>query len=467
MNSLVPNPATYLARRELLRQQMGDRGVLLFLGHAQEPINYGHNVYRFRQDSSFLYFFGIDVPNVAAVIRLDDGLEIVFGTDGTADEQVWSGRQTPVAQLAAMCGVGKCLPFGRLATWLVQQAEQEQVVHYLRPYRASTRETFCALLRLKSAEVDAGWSRTLTAAVIAQREIKDPGEIEQIEGALGVTREMHLAAMRATRPGVRESAVVGEMDAIARRHGAAPAYASIFSRRGEILHNESHSNVLEAGDLVVNDTGVSSPLGYASDITRTLPVGGRFSPQQRGVYELVLQAQEAALQAIAPGRLYRDVHGVAAGVMARGLVDLGICRGDPVEVLASGAYAVCFPHGLGHAMGLDVHDMESLGEDLVGYDDEVVRDSRFGPCHLRMAKRLKPHMVLTVEPGLYFIPQLIESWRAQARFAGLIDYDELKHFVGFGGIRIEDDIEVTAGGCRVLGPPIPKTLTDIEAHLSG
>lgn len=256
MNSLVPNPAIYLARRERLRQQMGDRGVLLFVGHSQEPINYGHNVYRFRQDSSFLYFFGIDVPNVAAVIRLDDGVEILFGTDSTADEQLWSGSQTPMAQLAEMCGVGKWLPFGRLATWLVRQAEQEQAVHHLRPYRASTRETLCALLRLTSAEVDAGWSRTLTDAVIAQREIKDPGEIAQIEGALGVTLEMHLAAMRAARPGVRESAVVGEMDAIARMHGAAPAYASIFSRRGEILHNESYSNVLEAGDLVVNDTGV-------------------------------------------------------------------------------------------------------------------------------------------------------------------------------------------------------------------
>jgi len=467
MNSTDPNPDIYRVRRERLRQQMGDRGVLLFMGHAHEPINYAHNVYRFRQDSSFLYFFGIARPQVAAAMRLDDGLEVIFGTDSAPDEQLWTGKPAPLAQLAAHVGVGKCLPYERLPAWLAQQAEHQQVVHYLRPYRASTREALTAALHQNGAEIDAQWSHALTTSVIAQREIKEPSEVAQIEAALAVTHEMHLAAMRLTRPGVRESAVVGAMEAIARSHDAAPAYASIFSRRGEILHNESYDNVLEAGDLVVNDTGVCSPLGYASDITRTLPVGGRFDARQRIVYDLVLQAQHAAMRGMAPGRFYRDVHAIAARVIANGLVDLGICRGDPDEVVASGAYAVCFPHGLGHAMGLDVHDMEALGENLVGYDHEVVRDSRFGPCHLRMAKRLQPHMVLTVEPGLYFIPQLIESWRSTNRFAGLVDYAELKRFVGFGGIRIEDDVEVTDAGCRVLGPPIPKAPNDIEAHLSG
>ena len=302
--------------------------------------------------------------------------------------------------------------------------------------------------------------------MIALREIKSDVEIAEIESALAVTRDMHVAAMKQVRPGTFEYQAVAAMEGIMRSHDLQNAYPMIFSRSGEILHNRDHKNRLQQGDLVVNDSGSSSALGYASDITRTFPVGGRFSERQRALYEIVLAAQQLAIDAMRPGVHYLDVHKLAATHMAAALSELGFFRGTPQQIVESGAYAICFPHGLGHQLGLDVHDMEGLGETRVGYDASVSRSDLFGLRNLRLAKPLRAGMVVTVEPGLYFIPVLIRRWQAEGRHSELINYEKFIEYIDFGGIRIEDDVLVTATGARVLGPAIPKSCADIEALMA-
>jgi Xaa-Pro aminopeptidase len=314
--------------------------------------------------------------------------------------------------------------------------------------------------------VNASASDTLTRAVIDLRAVKSADEIAQMENALEVTHRMHLLAMRSAKPGVKEQEIVGLMTGLAASQGRALAYPIIFSRDGHILHNHGHGYTLKAGDLVVNDSGAESPLHYASDITRTIPVGGRFSERQKVVYQAVLDAQEAAINSMRPGVPYREIHDLAAQTLMTGLADTGLFKGDPAEVVDSGAYALLFPHGLGHHIGLDVHDMEALGENRVGYGEGVERSSDFGRRSLRLGRPLREGWVVTVEPGAYFIPALIERWQAEGRHAHLIDYGVFQQYRDFGGIRIEDDVLVTADGARVLGRPIPKTIAEVEVAAS-
>jgi Xaa-Pro aminopeptidase/Xaa-Pro dipeptidase len=318
------------------------------------------------------------------------------------------------------------------------------------------------LMGLPAEHVGEEASLALIQACVQLRELKSQSELAEIERALAVTHRMHLAAMRRTRPGIRERDVVAAMESELRRSGMTIAYPPIFTSHGEVLHSKSWDNELAEGQLVVNDSGACSREGYASDITRTLPVSGRFTTRQREIYEIVLGAQAAAINAARPGVKYAQVHETAATVIARGMKALDFFRGDPAEVVASGAYAICFPHGVGHQMGLDVHDMESLGEDRVGYDASVARSGTFGPNHLRMAKALRPGMVVTVEPGIYFMGPLVRQWKAEGRFTHLINYERFEEYLGFGGIRIEDDIVITRDGCETLGPAIPKSCEDVE-----
>ncbi|WP_028535079.1 aminopeptidase P family protein [Paludibacterium yongneupense] len=456
----------YQQRRARLAK--GDaHGLLLFVGHVDAPMNYLHNCYPFIQDSSFTYFFGLSEPGLCALIDSTSGETTLFGDEADMDDIVWTGELPGLSARALGVGVSRSRPASELADVLRVARKNGTSVHYLNPYRAETVLRLAELLDAAPDAVRAGASPALARAVIALREIKGAEEIAEIERALEVTREMHLEAMRMSQPGVVEREVVGAMEGIMRRRDWQLAYPSIFSRRGEILHNHGHAQILQAGDLVVNDTGASADSGYASDITRTLPVGGRFSPRQRALYDIVLEMQETSIAAMKPGVRYRDIHRQAARLMVERMSSLGFFHGDAEAIVDSGAYAIAFPHGLGHQIGLDVHDMESLGETLVGYEDGDQRSPLFGLAYLRMAKPLRPGMVITVEPGIYFIPALIDAWQAEARHSAFIDYAVFQQYRDFGGIRIEDNVLVTEQGSSVLGTPIPKRAQDVEAAMQG
>lgn len=457
--------AVYAQRRRRLKQQFSS-GLLLLPGNTDVSMNYPHNHYWFRQDSSFSYFFGLDQPELVGLIDIEADADILFGDDASLGEVIWVGPQEALAQRAHSADIARVQPARELAAMLAQARSQGRAIHYLPPYRGETILQLASLLDCTPAQCEAGASDSLMTAVIALREIKSDVEIQEIENALSVTRDMHVAAMQQAKADVFEYQVVATMEGIMRGRGLQGAYPMIFSRRGEILHNRDHHNRLRNGDLVVNDAGASSALGYASDVTRTFPVGGRFSERQRELYQIVLDAQQLAIDMMRPGVSYLEVHKQAARHMVAAMSALGFFHGTAEQVVESGAYAICFPHGLGHQMGLDVHDMEGLGETRVGYDASVSRSELFGLRNLRLAKPLQAGMVVTVEPGIYFIPVLIQRWREEARHSNLINYEKFAEYLDFGGIRIEDDVLVTASGARVLGPAIPKSCAEIEALMA-
>ncbi len=456
--------ATYRSRRAILAQAMDDIG--LFPASPPSPMNYTANPHAYVQDSCFAYYFGIPQPFLVGAIDFDSGEAFIFGDEPTMDDLIWLGSATPPAEWAERSGVTHVLPYAELPAWLTKN-RRGRIVHYTPPFRGTVTIQLSEWLGIPVPDIAQRASSPLVRAIVAQREIKSGEEIVEMESALAITAEMHAAAMRFSRPGVMEHEVSGAIEGVARAADRTLAYPVIFSARGEILHNTMHDRRLAAGDLVVNDSGASSQLGYASDITRTVPIGGHFDAKQRLCYELVLSAQKAAIEACRAGTLYLAVHRLSARVMMEGLVAEGLFRGDPDAIVETGAYALCFPHGVGHQIGLDVHDMEALGEDLVGYDHTVRRSELFGLRNLRMAKALKPGMVVTVEPGLYFIPRLIDRWEKEGRYMEFIDYEKVRSFLGIHGIRIEDDVLVTDGAPRVLGPGIPKEIGEVEAALSG
>ena len=457
---------TYSDRRERLRKQVGS-GLIFLPGNADSPMNYPDNAYHFRQDDSFLYFFGLDTAGWAGVIDADEGRDILFGDDIDMADIIWMGAMPTVKDRAALAGVTETAPRAALAGVLKQAREKGRTVHFLPPYRGETKILLQDLLGVAPGQAKAQASVPLIKAVIALRLIKTPAEIREIEKALAVSYEMYRTAMKAAKPGVREQDIVGRIDGLAFSLGGGTAFPTILTINGQTLHNHGYVNALKAGRLLVVDSGAQSGLHYASDITRTLPVGGKFSPRQKDIYEIVLSAHDTAISRMKPGIMYRDVHLEAAAVVASGLKDLGLMKGDVKSAVAEGAHALFFPHGLGHQMGLGVHDMEDLGENYVGYDETTRRSSQFGLAYLRFAKALEPGHVLTVEPGIYFIPALIEQWRAEKKFADFVNYDKLAGYLKFGGCRIEDDVLVTPTGKRVLGKPIPKTVKDIEKVMAG
>ncbi len=452
----------YAERRKQLRKKVGS-GVLLFIGNEESPMNYASNTYPYRQDSTFLYYFGLDMPGLAAVIDADENREVLFGNDLSVDDVIWMGRLPRMKDRAASVGVKRTASRSALAEYVKKAVAAGRKVHYLPPYRPDNMRLVAGLLGLRHDAVKAGASREFIRGVVEMRMIKSREEVAEIESALDATYEMYMMAMSFTKPGYYEYEVAGAMESICVCRGLRPAFPLIVSTNGQILHNHSHDNELARGRMLVADTGAESALHYASDITRTIPVGGKFSRRQRDVYEIVLAANETGIKAVKPGVMFRDVHLKAARVIASGLKDLGLMKGDADAAVAAGAHALFFPHGLGHNMGLDVHDMEDLGEAHVGYDETVERSSQFGLDALRMARALKPGNVMTVEPGIYFIPALFEMWKKAGKFREFIAYDKVERYMDFGGVRIEDDVLVTGSGRRVLGKPIPKTVADVEA----
>ncbi|MCG6909378.1 MAG: aminopeptidase P family protein [Deltaproteobacteria bacterium] len=458
--------AVYHSRRKRLAADVGS-GIVLFLGNGQSPMNYADNLYPFRQDSSFLYFWGLDMPDLAAAIDIDASREIIFGDDMTLEESVWSGASPSLSFLCEKTDVAQIEPADHLTPFIQKARSSGRTVHILPQYRADNIMAMSRLLNTAPGDLGETVSPELIRAVVAQRSIKSAAEVDQMESALDISREMHMTAMRMTSPGMYELEVVSAMESIAyARGGSRMAYPTIFTVRGEILHNQFHGNIMQAGNLVVNDSGAESPMHYASDITRTIPVGGSFSTRQKEIYRIVLASQEAAIQSMRPGTAFRDIHLLSCRVITEGLQALGLMKGDVDASVAAGAHALFQPAGLGHMIGLDVHDMEGLGEDLVGYTDTIKRSDQFGTRNLRLARPLEEGFVLTVEPGIYFISRLIDRWRSENKFSDFIDYDRVEAYKGFGGVRIEDNVLVTRSGARILGKPIPKRVEEVEALAS-
>ncbi len=452
----------YIGRRQCLQADVGS-GLILFIGNGESPINTPDNYHFFRQDSSFLYFWGLDIPHLAAVIDVDRGIETIFGNDPSLEELIWIGPREQLSEQCRKVGVVRQLPLESLTGTLGDAIDKRRPIHYLPPYRMDQTLQLAELLHINKATVSANASMVLIRSVVRQRSAKSEAEVAEIEAAVAVNHAMQTAAMRMSVPGRYEREVVGAIEGIAYgRSGRRPPFATIFSMHGQILHNHGHTNQLQAGDLAICDCGAESPRGYASDITRTIPVGGRFTSRQKEIYDIVLHMQADALDAMRPGVPFKDVHLVAARRLVEDFKAIGLMRGDVDQMVENGAFALFFPHGLGHMLGLDVHDMESLGEDHVGYSETIRRDHRFGLDRLRLAKPLMEGFVVTVEPGIYFIPQLIDQWRQERRFSDQINYRKIDDYLGLGGVRIEDDVLISDTAAAVLGPPIPKTVAEVE-----
>jgi Xaa-Pro aminopeptidase len=452
----------YIDRRAELKKNF-KTGVILFLGNDESAMNYPGNTYAFRQDSSFLYYFGLDVPNMIGLIDIDENKEILFGHEFSVEDIVWMGPQPKLAELASLVGIEYSEPIDKLEKYLKSKKGKQAKFHFLPTYRGDQSLKLANLIGENPYKLKSKFSKKLIEAVVAQRSIKAEEEVAEIEYAMEIAYQMHTTAMRMAKPGVIERDIAGAIEGIALSLGSGVSFGAIVSKNGQTLHNHYHGNVLKEGDLLVCDAGAESLLHYASDITRTTPVGGKFSYKQREIYEIVLTAQKNAINMIKPGVKHADVHLTAAKIIAAGLSQIGIMKGDLNAAVKAGAHALFFPHGLGHMMGLDVHDMENLGEAYVGYDDKTKRSDQFGLAYLRLAKELKPGFVFTCEPGIYFIPELIDQWKAKKKFKNFIDYDKVEEYRSFGGIRIEDNILVTQTGYKVLGRPIPKEVDDVEA----
>jgi len=453
--------SVYVKRREGLKSKLG-KGILFFPGNTEASFNYPANVYHFRQDSNFLYFFGLDHPDLGAVIDLDSGEDYIFGNDVDMDDIIWMGAQPLLKDRAATVGVNNTAPYKELEAILSKAKSQGREIQILPPYRGETKMEIERLTGVNSHEVSTLISQDFIKAVVDLRSVKDQFEIAEIEKAVDTAYLMHTTAMKMAKPGVSEQEIAGTIEGIALANGGPVSFPVILSINGQILHNHHHGNILETGRMMITDAGAETGLHYASDITRTTPVGGKFNERQKSVYEIVLDAIVKSSEAAKPGVLNRDCHFIAAKTIASGLKDLGLMKGNVDDAVAQGAHALFFPHGLGHQMGLDVHDMEGLGENNVGYNDEIKRSDQFGLAFLRMGRKLEKGFVMTVEPGCYFIPALIDQWKGEKKFTEFINYDVVETYKDFGGIRIEDDILITEDGNRLLGKPIPKTVKDIE-----
>ena len=444
----------YIARRQKLKETIKS-GVLLFLGNELSAMNYVDNTYTFRQDSTFLYYFGIDQEGLVAIIDLDEEKEIIFGDELSIDHIVWMGNLPTLKERADQVGA-ETRPSGSLA-----EALKGRKVHYLPPYRPEHQMKLANWLGKSLNEVDSGVSEEMIIAIGEQRLIKGVEEIEQMEEAASITADMHLAAMRYAKPGMTEAQVAAKVREVALADGNDVSFPIIATINGQTLHNHYHGNTISEGDLFLLDTGASNKMHYAGDMTRTFPVGPKFSEQQKDVYTIVLEAFYNSLNILKPGINYKEAHFAACETIFEGLKSLGITKGDTGEAVANGAHALFMPHGVGHLLGLDVHDMENFGEEYIGYAGEK-KSSQFGLKSLRLGRMLKPGFAVTIEPGIYFIPELIDLWQAESKHGEFINYAKLADYRSFGGIRIEEDAVVTDSSYKVLGKPLAKTIQEVE-----
>ena len=457
---------TYVERRARLRQLVG-HGLIVLMGNNESPMNYPSNTYKFRQDSSFLYFFGQHRDGLVGVIDADSGAETLLGDEIDIDDIVWYGEVTSVVQMAEECGVAHTAPMAALTEIVAQAQKAGRKVHFLPPYRHETMIRLHDLLGIHPSQQRDAASQELIQAVIQLRLVKSAEEIEELERAAAIGYEMHTTAMRLCRPGVTEAYIGGVLDGIAASHGSMVSFQSIVSMHGEILHGYPSARPLEAGRLLLCDAGAETREHYCSDHTRTTPISGTFTQRQKDIYNIVVDCHDLALTHARPGVRWWDVHYDVCRLMTNRLKDLGLMKGDTEAAVQAGAHALFLPHGLGHAMGMDVHDMEGLGQTFVGYDEETRPSSQFGTASLRFARRLEEGHVVTDEPGIYFIPALIDLWRKEGTNAEFLCFDEIEKYKDFGGIRIEDDVLITKDGCRFLGEKrIPYHVDEVEAFLA-
>jgi Xaa-Pro aminopeptidase len=457
-------PEIFRQRRNKIRAEVGD-GIILWVGHILQPRNYAGNTYPFRQNSHFLYYTGLSKPDMAMLSFPELNHDVLFSRTASIDDVVWTGPEPSPVELAREGGIDKVEDMDRLEEYLAKARSQGEKIHYLPPYQYSALFRFADLLNMETGEVMAGVSQLLMEEVARQRSIKTDVEIAEIEDALAVTDRMHRAVMAAARPGKREGEIAGMMQGIALSSNREQAFNPIVTVRGEVLHNNSCNGILMDGQLLLNDSGAESPRYYASDITRTFPVGGRFTALQAEMYQIVLRMQLGSIGMIKPGISYKEVHLGACRIMVEGMRAMGLMQGNPSDAVDAGAHALFFPHGIGHMLGLDVHDMEDLG-DIVGYVKREKRSGQFGLNFLRLSRPLEPGFVLTVEPGIYFIPALLDRWQKDQMHKEFINYEKVNSLIGFGGIRIEDNVLVTTAGSHALGPGIPKTIPEVEEACS-
>lgn len=456
----------YTERRLKLRKKIRS-GLILILGNNESPMNYPGNTYRFRQDSNFLYFFGLDLPGLVGVIDIEDGKDCIYGNEVDLDDIIWMGPQPTISELAKNAGVLCTHPLKDLQSTLNRAIKQGRRIHFLKPYRHDNTLFLERLLGINQSMISRYASLELINGIVSLRSAKEDVEIAEIEKACDIGYKMHVAAMKMTKAGAHEHNLVGMMEGISVSNGGSPSFPIILSQNGETLHNHDHSQYLTEGRLLLIDAGTENPLHYASDFTRTLPVNGKFSDKQKEIYSIVLAANNKVFDIAKPGIPYLQVHLEIAKVITNGLIRLGLMKGNAEEAVANGAHALFFPHGLGHMMGLDVHDMEDLGEDYVGYDDEFSRVNQFGTANLRLGRRLQSGFVITDEPGIYFIPALIEKWKNEKINTAFINFEKVTDYIGFGGIRLEDDILITDTGCKLLGSNrIPITPDEVERTIN-
>ncbi|MFN5787414.1 MAG: aminopeptidase P family protein [Bacteroidota bacterium] len=461
MAVIIPT-AVYVQRRKILLNNVKD-GLIFFPGNRESPMNYPDNTYHFRQDSNFLYYIGIDRPDLSVVLDTNSGETILFGDNFTLDQIVWLGALPTLESLAEKSGIVLVKPTSAIADYLSDALNQGRNVHILPPYRAENMLFINDFIKKSNISYHQLISEELIKQVVAQRSVKDAYEIQEMIDAVNISGKMHVAAMLATKPGMFEYELTGLVEGISVGNGGRISYPVILTTQGQTLHNHSYSGQLKEGGLVLGDFGSESAGHYAGDITRTFPVSKSFSSMQRDIYEIVLDTEIKAINQIKPGISYKDIHLQAALNIAEGLTQLGLMKGNPQDAVAAGAHALFFPHGLGHMIGLDVHDMEDLGEAYVGYDASVSRSTQFGLKSLRLGKKLEEGFVLTVEPGIYFIPQLMDKWGNDKMFSDFIAYDKLSAYRDFTGVRIEDNVLVIPDGHEILGNPIPKSISDVEA----
>ncbi len=456
---------TYIKRRKALKNS-NLSGIALILGNVDSPMNYLANTFHFRQDSSFLFFFGLDFPGLAGVIDFDSGEEIIFGDDVDMEDIIWMGPQVSLQENAAKAGVEKTASYKKLFDFTGDAIKKGRKIHFLPPYRAENKIVLEKLLGISAQRIQDFASVELIKAIVNLRSVKEPIEIEEIRKACAIGYEMHITAMKMAKPGIWEQKIAGTLEGIANSNGGMVSFPIILSQNGETLHNHDHSKYLKSGKLMLTDAGAETSLHYASDFTRTVPVGGKFTTKQREIYDIVLAANNKAKELTQPGITYLSVHLAAAEVIASGLKELGLMKGDVKEAVRNGAHAMFFPHGLGHMLGLDVHDMEDLGQIYVGYDDEIRPVDQFGTAYLRLGRKLEPGFVITNEPGIYFIPALIDKWKNEKINTNFINFEKVNEYRDFGGIRLEDDIWVTENGSEILGQRVPIVPEEVEKIVS-
>ena len=455
--------STYIRRRAQLKKDMGS-GLLLFLGNDEVGMNSADNTYPFRQDSTLLYFFGLDYAGLAAVIDVDEDREIVFGNELTIDDIVWTGTQPSLKDKCSEIGISDTMPMNELKNYLDKARAKGQTIHFLPPYRGDHKVWLWELLGVEPAAQTAKASVPFIKAIVAQRNYKDEEEIRLIEESVDLSTEMHLAAYRTVRPGIHESQVAAAVEEVACRHGNALAFPTIATTQGQVLHNHGFIHQLKEGDIFLLDAGAETKSHYCGDLSSSMPVGERFTERQEIIYQIHLASFQAAVDTLKLGVPCREAHIAAATKIAEGMKDLGLMKGDPAEAAELGAYALFFPCGLGHMVGLDVHDMENLGEQYVGYAEGQVKSTQFGFKSLRFARPLEVGFVFTIEPGIYFIPELMDKWQAEHQFEDFICYDKLDAWRNFTGLRNELNCVMTRDGARRLGTvKKPMSLEEVYA----